>query len=151
MTKRAAASLLIVLLAACAPAPHVSAPSLAVAQMPRLEPLSRQDYEGELEPGAGCTLRVDSQDLIVAVVGDAVARIDGRVVHLTGGGSNWNNLVHGGRYSGGDMFIDVGTVRGPAEPAVRVGDELFSRRVEVRLDRGEERWSRFEGDWICGA
>lgn len=149
MLKHIASWAFVAALAACAP--EVQAPASGSSDAPKLEPLSRQDFENELKPGAGCTLRVDGEDLIVAVVGDAVARIDGRVVHLQGGGSDLKNLVLGGRYSGGGMFIDLGAVRGRSEPAVRVGDGLLSRRVEVRLDRGEERWSRFEGDWICGA
>jgi hypothetical protein len=114
------------------------------ANRPVLQPLARQDYENELASGAGCTLRKRGRDLIVAVVGDAVAKVDGRVVHLSGGGSNFNNLVQGGRYSDGGLFIDLGLMMRPI-PGV-----TSSTRAEVRIERGEE-WSRFEAEWICGS
>ncbi len=119
-------------------------PATGSANRPALQPLARGDYENELASGAGCTLRKDGEDLIAAVVGDAVAKVDGRVIHLRGGGSNYNNLAQGGRYSGGDLFVDLGLLMRPM-PGMTP-----STRAEVRLERGEE-YSRFEAEWICGS
>jgi hypothetical protein len=124
-----------------APAPPAPAPSI-------LQPVVRADWEDRLEPGAGCNLSRAGADYLIVVVGDGVARVDGRVVDLSGVPETFDALTGPGRYVGGDTVI----VLAPA-PELGEGDavdETFTRPVRVEVISGGRR-ERFDASWTCGA
>lgn len=118
------------------------------AAPPVLSELTRADFEPRLEPGFGCTLVRDGADLIVAVSGDAVARIDGAVVDLDGAPADLNAMTAGGRYAGAGTTIDI--TLAPDLGGGDVLDEVTARPVRVVVTQGS-RTERFDAEWACGS
>ncbi|WP_125255255.1 hypothetical protein [Brevundimonas fluminis] len=135
---------------ATAPRAHdgPDAPSPPAPASPILQPLFRADWEDRLEPGAGCNLSRDGQNLVVIVLGDGVARIDGAVVDLTGVPTDFDAMTRPGRYSGGGAVVVLtpDPERGEGEAL----DETFTRPVRVEATSGGRR-ERFDASWTCGA
>ncbi|HYC75858.1 hypothetical protein [Brevundimonas sp.] len=115
-----------------------------------LSGLSRADFENRLENGAGCTLSRGEADLVVAVIGDAVAKVDGRVVDLTGAPLvEISDMARGGRFEGGGAVIQV-------DAAPDLGDRVaepegaLRRPVRATVTSGGRR-EVFTADWTCGS
>lgn len=133
---------------AAAPLAPDAAPPPSTAAGPLLSTVSRAEFEPRLDPGAGCTLARDGDDLIVAVIGDGVAKVDGRVVDLTGVPTDYNALAAGGRFSGGGATIQV-----TLAPDLGEGDsvgETSTKPARVKVISAG-RTDRFEAAWTCGS
>lgn len=118
------------------------------ARPPVLAALSRAEFEGELESGAGCSLLSGEDELIVAVSGDAVAKIDGEIVHLSGVPTGFNALTAGGRYQAGDVAIAIKPARDLGEGDAAEG--VYTKPVRVTVSRGD-RTDRSEAAWACAS
>lgn len=112
-----------------------------------LQPLVHADWEGELAPGAGCDLRYGGKTILVAVVGDALTKVGGRLIHATGVPAGYNELYAGGHFSlGPELALSITPHRGEG---VRL-DETVARHADVELTRGRTT-HEFTGAWTCGA
>jgi len=115
-----------------------------------LSGLSRADFENRLESGAGCTLSRGDEDLVVAVIGDAVARVDGRVVDLTGAPlAEISDMAAGGRFEGAGAVIQVDVAPDLGAPVAGPEGSL-SRPVRATVARDGRR-EVFDAVWTCGS
>lgn len=115
---------------------------------PVLGALTRADWDGRLDAGAGCSLRRGDETLIVTVAGDGVARIDGALADLTGVPATLNAQARGGSFGADDAIINV-----TLAPDLGEGDTdgtVFSKPVRVEAVRGNAA-TRLEGVWGCGS
>ncbi|HEY0627158.1 MAG TPA: hypothetical protein VGD10_10555 [Allosphingosinicella sp.] len=106
--------------------------------------LSRADIESELESGAGCSLRADRDELLVAVQGDAIARPANKLIHLAFKG---NELYEGGTFSREDFSIEV---RPLESHGTKTGDEEMTRDAAVTI-REPGKVREMQARWSCGA
>jgi hypothetical protein len=111
-----------------------------------LQPLTRAEIEGQLEPGAGCDISRNGQPLLVAVAEAAIARVNGRIVRLVPGGPVGPS---GGFFTGPGVRISVGR----ASEEGRVSDETTSwpAQVSARNPADEAGPTTFDAVWTCGA
>lgn len=115
-----------------------------------LSGLSRADFDSRLQNGAGCTLSRGGAGLVVAVIGDAVARVDGEVVDLRGAPPREiSDMARGGRFEGGGAVIQIdaapdlgGNVAGP--------EGSLSRPVRATVTSGGRR-ETFDAVWTCAS
>jgi len=116
-----------------------------VPRPPDLEAIGREEIERELAPGAGCDLSQDGRYLLVAVTGDAIAKVRGRIVHLRADGPVGPT---GGFFRGPGITISVGR---KTDTGRRI-DEVTSWPAEVAIlaENIRER-NRLEAVWSCGA
>lgn len=113
----------------------------------KLGVISRADIERELQPGAGCALHTDAGQVLVAVIGDAIARPANALVHLKHDGTSFNQLFEGGRFSKEDFSIAIM----PTEShATNTGEEETTRRVSVTVSDGGTS-EQLSGRWVCGS
>lgn len=118
----------------------------AAASVPVLAPVADTEAARELAAGPRCSLRAGEGATLVAVGGDAVARIDGILVHLRGAPLRWEELTGGGRFTSRDTVIDVALNRELGE-----GDAVggtYTKPVLVTVSRGG-RTARFDAAWVC--
>jgi len=115
---------------------------------PALKRVSRFDVERELSPGAGCELIHDGAAMLVAVVGDAIARPADKLVHLRRSGTDLGSLARGGRFEAGDLSITI-TIDPAARPSKPVG-ETQGRPAQVTVTQGSASVD-FDARWTCGA
>ena len=117
-------------------------------EAPALEPLSRIEIEGELEPGAGCHIEQDGKNLLTAVEGDAIARPYGTLRHFEFEG-DLEEMRGGGVFTAGAITIAV-TPDAEAE-GEQIGEVLvLPARVRVQ-EEGQRLASQFRAEWRCGA
>ncbi|MDQ3125101.1 MAG: hypothetical protein M3Q74_05785 [Pseudomonadota bacterium] len=122
--------------------------SVAPAPASLLSAMSRADFEDRLESGFGCNLSRNGGNLLIAVSGDAVAKVDGTVVDLTGAPATLDAMARGGRYSGGGATIQI--VLAPDLGEGDAVDETFARPVRVTATSAG-RSEVFEAVWNCGS
>lgn len=115
-----------------------------------LSGLSRADFENRLQNGAGCALSRGGADLVVAVIGDAVAKVDGRVVDLTGAPlAEISDMARGGRFEGGGAVIRIEAAPERGAPVAEPEGSL-RRPVRATVTSGGRR-EVFNADWTCGS
>ncbi|HYC96993.1 hypothetical protein [Brevundimonas sp.] len=125
------------------PAAPAAAPTI-------LSGLSRADFENRLRNGAGCSLSRGGAELVVAVIGDAVARVDGEVVDLTGAPlREISDMARGGRFEGGGAVIRIDAAPDLGE-AVAGPESSLSRPVRVTATSGG-RHETFDAVWTCAS
>ena len=133
---------------AAAAAPASIEKAAAPDPAPTLERVTRFDIERELSPGAGCELARDGSPLLVAVVGDAIAKPADKLVRLRRSGTDLGSLALGGRFEAGDLSITVtiDPAGAPAEPVSETG----GRPAQVTVTKGAAS-EDFDGLWTCAA
>ena len=115
---------------------------------PVLQPLAPGDVQRELRGAAGCDFSAGGHLLLAAVPGDAVAKVNGRIVHFTAEGPAPVG-PSGGFFTGGSFTISVG--RTADDPTAVEQATSWPGRIAV-TDRAREGAHReFEGVWRCGA
>lgn len=115
-----------------------------------LSGLSRAEFENRLQNGAGCTLSRGGADLVVAVIGDAVAKVNGEVVDLTGAPpAEISDMARGGRFEGGGAVIRVDAAPDRGEPVAGPEGSL-SRPVRATVTSGGRR-EVFDAVWTCAS
>lgn len=119
-------------------------------ELPPLEPVTAADFQGRLEPGAGCDLSIDGELLlVVALDGGGVAKWRGAIVPMRHVGGE---VSRAGRFVGaeGAPIVDIETPEGEGEPA---GDDVTSWRVAARLSSpdSDAEPKPFAAIWSCGA
>ncbi|MDP8994455.1 MAG: hypothetical protein M3N07_05660, partial [Pseudomonadota bacterium] len=122
MRPAAAAALAVALLAGCRGEPELNEaekarvieamaeakPKPPPDHRPVLQPLTAADLQRELRPGGGCHFSAGGQLLFVAVAGDAVARVNGRIVHFAPAGPVGPS---GGFFTSGPYSVSAGRTR----------------------------------------
>jgi hypothetical protein len=140
---------IVLMVSGCAAQPQPAAGGMPVIDPPALplEGLTRAEAERELASGAGCTLSDNGHDVMIAVLGDAIVKVGGRIVHLKPAATSWNALAEGGRFSGGGIEVDV-----DAGAIVGREDEVVVRDASVGVTRGGAGEAVSHGPrWSCGA
>ncbi len=135
-----------------APAPPQppGAPPTPPAPPAILSGLSRADFENRLQNGAGCTLSRGEADLVMAVIGDAVAKVNGEVVDLTGAPpTEISDMARGGRFEGGGAVIQVDAAPDRGDPVAGPEGSL-SRPVRATVTAGGRR-EVFDAVWTCAS
>lgn len=114
-----------------------------------LQPISRAEFESRLSPGAGCHVQQLDDLMLVAVVGDAVAKIDGDLVDLTGAGADYDALVASRRFEGGGYAIEIipDTTIGEGDSAGGVS----TKPVIVTLARDGVMPPSISAAWVCAS
>jgi hypothetical protein len=112
-----------------------AAPAKKPDHRPALAPLSAAEV-GELRPGARCAFSVGEQLVFVAVPGDAMAKVNGRLVRFTTAGPLGPT---GGYFVGEGYTLSVGRTKNGGR--IAVSDHSRTERP-VREHRGS---------WGCGA
>lgn len=124
-------------------------PAAPTPPAPMLSPLTRADWESRLEPGFGCSLERGGDVLLIAVSGDAVARINGSPPRdLTGAPTDLNALSRGGRYDAGFATIDIALAPDLGESTA--AEEVMNQPARVTVTSGTRR-EQFEAVWACGS
>ncbi len=111
----------------------------------RLEPLGLDEVEQARLRGAGCDFTVGEQLLLVAAEGEAIAKVNGRVVRL------YHNAAlgpTGGFFASPEARISVGRIEG-AEQQRDEGMSWPARIAATSPANGAP--SRIEGRWSCGS
>ena len=109
-----------------------------------LQPVTFEDADRELASGAGCDLIRGEDYLLVAVEGDAIVQVDGRIVHVTGDGLNES----GGFFRSPQVTVSIGRT---SDKAVIEG-ETARWPAEVSVRRvGDDKPVKVEAYWRCGA
>ena len=113
-----------------------------------LMPLDRAAIGRELEPGAGCSLDGSGTagPLLVAVAGDAIVNLGGRIVHLKPAARDLAELFRGGRFVGPSLTVEV-----EREGEVERVDEVTTWQATLRVQGPEIGFTSFHHRWTCGA
>jgi membrane-associated protease RseP (regulator of RpoE activity) len=111
-------------------------------------PIDRAAIERELEPGAGCSLDdgIPAGPLLVAVAGDAIVKINGRIVHVKPAANDLAELFKGGRFVAPGVTIEV-----QREGKVERVDEVTTWQATLHIRGGETGFTSFHHRWSCGA
>ena len=114
---------------------------------PALLEVRREDLERELRARAGCDFSEGGRLLFAAVSGDAIARVNGRLLHFAATGPAGPT---GGFFTSGSFSISIGRL---TETGVTVEETTTWPAHLVLTDRGREqdRELRLQGAWRCGA
>lgn len=109
-----------------------------------LQPLTFDEADRELAAGAGCDLILGDRLLLVAVEGDAIAKVGGRIVHLT-----TDSLTpSGGFFKSDAVTISIGIT---SDRAVVEGETArWPADVAIRKT-GAEKPTQVKASWRCGA
>lgn len=124
----------------------VDAPS-AEDEPTLLAPLTQAEIEGELEPGAGCSVEQDGKALLVAVEADAIARPYGTLRHFEHAGG-LEALQDGGTFTAGAITITVTPEEGEGE---QLGEVLVKRATVTMHEEGQPDSLAIRAEWHCGA
>ena len=117
------------------------------APLPGLMPLDEAEVRAELGSGASCALSDGGRLLMVAMLGDAVVRHRGRIVHLKPEAKNWNALAEGGRFAAGELAVEI-----DAGAEVARQEEVIERDASVSVIRAGRGFSVSHGPrWACGS
>ena len=116
------------------------------ATAPRLGALSLNDLDGELGTGPRCALRQDNRVLLGAKRGDAVAIIDGNLVHLENAPIYTEGLHSGGNYRSGSTTIAV--TLSPSRGEGSTNGRTFEKPADATITRGTA-IRRLQAGWTC--
>lgn len=120
------------------------APPAATA--PRLGTLSLEELEGELGTGPRCALLQDNRVLLGAKRGDAVANIDGDLVHLRNAPIYAEGLYAGGTYHSGSTTITV--TLSPSRGEGDTNGRTLNKPADATITRGNTS-RRLRAVWTC--
>lgn len=119
---------------------------VAPAGAPQLGTMSSAILERELGRERGCTLRQGDRILLGAKPRDAVAILDGKLVHLGNAPVSQAGLSEGGTYRSGSTTISVRLV--PARGEGDADGQVFNKPADALITRdGTSR--RIEAVWTC--
>ena len=131
------------------PVPTPSPPNSSTVEegpAPQLEPMGSDEIEAAGVMGAGCDFSVGEQVLLVADAdGEAVARVNGRIVRLFHQGDLGPT---GGFFASRELRVSVGRIEGQ-EQRIAQGASWPARIAVTTRTAGQP--SRVEGLWSCGS